>query len=606
MKRQPSPPPLRLTLVLIVSILVIGHLILDKGLEVAFEQPLRVEKHQIESARQLIEIVQQALSSDTAIAAPRNAEHIFDIQGADPNVEILALLNHDGGVIFSSKQANKKQPAHKVIEDFNPVARQKAEAEQQIVIDKSSSGKSIHLYAPFPLSESSDESTPGQVGTLYLKYDLERAKRNALREDLALSNWLRHATIMLLSAVIIIYLLNHWIAEPLRRIGRTVSGVARGDPGVASGFQGSSEIALLGMGVDSMSREIDASKSALRKANLELEKKVDERTQHLEREIHYRRNLERALRIHERQMQIVFNTVSEGIAMWDGEGRLLYANPGFRKLLCMERFGSRVGFEENSVKLVTEEGDPLSLEEFPITKTLSDLQPREAIIVGIEHPDSGRRWVSINVVPVTEGKSGAVTGIVSSVSDITDLKYHEHQLDQMAHFDVLTGLPNRRLLHDRMQQLVENTRRKERLLAVCYLDLDGFKYINDSYGHKAGDVLLVEAAGRFVNCIRAGDTVARLGGDEFVILLADIEDERECESILKRILISLSNPYTVVGNIESGITVSAGITLYPTDNRDPDTLIRHADQAMYVAKRSGKNRYHWFDPKLEQRLLDRN
>lgn len=152
-----------------------------------------------------------------------------------------------------------------------------------------------------------------------------------------------------------------------------------------------------------------------------------------------------------------------------------------------------------------------SLAEFPITKTLSDLKAREGVIIGIEQPDSGQRWVTINVIPVTEVKGGAVTGIVSSVSDVTDLKYHENQLDQMAHFDALTGLPNRRLLHDRMQQLVENTRRKGRILAVCYLDLDGFKHINDTYGHKAGDGLLVEAASRFVNCVRAGDTVARLG-----------------------------------------------------------------------------------------------
>ncbi|MCP5407818.1 MAG: EAL domain-containing protein [Chromatiaceae bacterium] len=603
---RPSPPPLRFTLVLIVSILIIAHLILEKALEVAFEQPPRVEKHQIQSARQLIGMVQQALSSDTAIAESPNAEQIIRMQGADSNVEFLALLNQRGEIVFSTKNTDKMQPANEVITDFDADAYQQAKSEQRMVIDKSPSGKSITLYAPLSPSGIANESKPGQSDVLYLNYDLVRAKRDALRENLALSNWLSQTAILILSAVLIIYLLNHWVAEPLRRIGKTVSRVAKGDIGVATGFQGSSELALLGMGVDSMSREIDASKSALVQANLELEKRVNERTEHLEREIRYRRNLERALRIHERQMQTVFNTVSEGIALWDAEGRLLYANPGFKKLLCMEQFGCSVGFGENSIKLVTEDGDPLSLAEFPITKTLSDLKAREGVIIGIEQPDSGQRWVTINVIPVTEVKGGAVTGIVSSVSDVTDLKYHENQLDQMAHFDALTGLPNRRLLHDRMQQLVENTRRKGRILAVCYLDLDGFKHINDTYGHKAGDGLLVEAASRFVNCVRAGDTVARLGGDEFVILLANIEDETECESILNRVLSSLSNPYTVAGNIESGITVSAGITLYPADNRDPDTLLRHADQAMYAAKRSGKNRYHWFDPNLEQRLLARN
>lgn len=606
MKKRRSPPSLRFTLILIVSTLIFGHLLLDKGFELAFEQPSRVERQQIESARQLIDRVQQMLSSDPVAAELQNAERIIGLQDRDPNIGMLAVLNQGGDVVFSTKQAHNKQPAREVIVDFDPDIYHRARKQQQIIINKSASGKSINVYAPHPLPQKSGESDSGQLGALYLNYDLERAKRNALRETLAPTKWLSQAAILIVSAVLMIYLLNHWVAEPLRRIGRTVARVAKGDMGVVTGFNGESELALLGMGVDSMSREIDASKLALRQANLELEKRVDERTQHLEREIRYRRNLERALRIHEHQMQIVFNTVSEGIALWDAEGRLLYANPGFRKLLCMGRSDNAFGFEENYTKLLTEEGNPLSLAEFPITQTLSDLQPREGVIVGIEHPDVDRRWVTINVIPVTEIKGGAVTGIVSSVSDITELKHHENQLDKMAHFDTLTGLPNRRLLHDRMQQLVENARRKGKILAVCYLDLDGFKYINDTYGHKAGDGLLVEAASRFVNCIRAGDTVARLGGDEFAVLLADIEDENECESVMNRILSSLSSPYTVAGNIETGITVSAGITLFPADNRNPDTLLRHADQAMYSAKRSGKNRYHWFDARLEKRMLARN
>lgn len=224
------------------------------------------------------------------------------------------------------------------------------------------------------------------------------------------------------------------------------------------------------------------------------------------------------------------------------------------------------------------------------------------MVVGIQHLEAEQRWLNINAVPVTEGKNGMVTGIVASAADITELKYHQHQLEQMAHFDALTGLPNRRLLHDRMLQLVENCRRKDEKLAVCYLDLDGFKHINDKYGHKAGDALLIEAASRFLKSVRAGDTVARLGGDEFVVLLTDIADEDECESVLDRILGYLSSPYTVAGNIETGVSVTAGITLFPADDKDPDTLLRHADQAMYSAKRSGKNRYHWFDHNLEQRL----
>ena len=606
MEKRGSPPPLRLILVLIVSILVITHLILDKGFEVAFEQPARVERHQIDSARKMIEKLQKTLSVNLAYAELQVAEQIIRVQSTDPNVENLAVLDQTGRVLLSSKHTARKVQINQIPMDFDPDIYRKATAQQRIIVEKSASGDSIHLYAPIPLVERDGEPGPGLISGLYLNYDLVRAKRDAMHEILSPVNWVNWGIAMILSVTSIVYLLNHWVTVPLRRIGRTISQVVRGDMGVATGFSGSGEIAMLGQGVDNISREIDASKSALQRANLDLERRVEERTQHLEREIHYRRNLERALRIHEQQMQTVFNTVSEGIALWDGEGRLLYANPGFRTLLGMGRTESGFGFEQSSAKLVTEDGDPLSAAEFPITKTLSDLKPRRGIIVGIEHSDSSRRWVTINIIPITEGRNEGVTGIVSSVSDITDLKYHENQLAQLAHFDALTGLPNRRLLHDRMLQLVENIRRKGRMLAICYLDLDGFKHINDNYGHKAGDGLLVEAASRFINCVRAGDTVARLGGDEFVVLLADIEDESECEAVLNRILNSLSSPYTVAGQIETGITVSAGITLFPTDDRDPDTLLRHADQAMYIAKRSGKNRYQWFDPGLEQRSLARS
>ena len=606
MEKKLSPPPLRIILALVVAILVIAHLILDKGFEMAFEQPSRVEKQQIDSARQMILKVQKTLSVEMAHAELKIAQQIVSIQGSDANVEILAVIDQDGAILFSSHDTHKTQPDSKPVMDFDPDIYQKAKKQQRIILVKSASGDAIHLYAPIPLSGQIGAPGSRQIGGVYLSYDLARAKRKALRETLAPINWLNWALAMILSATSIVYLLNHWVAEPLRRIGRTVSQAVKGGKSEATGCKGTSEIALLGLGVERMRREIDASKSALMQANLDLEKRVNERTQHFEREIHYRRNLERALRIHEQQMQIVFNTVSEGIALWDAEGRLLYANPGFRRLLGMTKFDNVIEFEEHNIKLVSENGDPLSLKEFPITQTLSDLQPREGKIIGIEHPDSGQQWVKVNVIPVTEVKGGAVTGIVSSVSDITDLKYHENQLEQMAHFDLLTGLPNRRLLHDRMKQLVEQARRKGRILAVCYLDLDGFKYINDNYGHKAGDGLLVEAASRFINSVRAGDTVARLGGDEFVVLLADIEDETECVSVLNRILTSLSNPYTVAGVTETGISVSAGVTLFPADNRDPDTLLRHADQAMYTAKRSGKNRYQWFNPDLKQRMLVRN
>jgi len=176
----------------------------------------------------------------------------------------------------------------------------------------------------------------------------------------------------------------------------------------------------------------------------------------------------------------------------------------------------------------------------------------------------------------------------------------EKQLENIAHFDVLTGVPNRMLLADRLAQALARTKREQGLMAVCYLDLDGFKSVNDNFGHEAGDQVLVEVTRRIKETIREDDTVARLGGDEFVLLLVGLQAPEECVSSLHRLLLAINQPVQLR---EKSLRISAsiGVSLYPEDEQDADTLLHHADQAMYIAKQSGKNRYHLFDAKNDQR-----
>ncbi|HET6718208.1 MAG TPA: EAL domain-containing protein [Rhodocyclaceae bacterium] len=143
------------------------------------------------------------------------------------------------------------------------------------------------------------------------------------------------------------------------------------------------------------------------------------------------------------------------------------------------------------------------------------------------------------------------------------------------------------------------------MMAVCYLDLDGFKPVNDQYGHAAGDRVLVEIAGRLRDCLRGSDTVARMGGDEFVLLLLGLVRIEECEAALARILKAVAAPLTVAGDPVT-ISASLGVALFPRDDVDVDTLLRHADQSMYLAKQSGKNRYHLFDPENDRVARDRS
>ncbi|MBK1700762.1 EAL and GGDEF domain-containing protein [Thiococcus pfennigii] len=199
---------------------------------------------------------------------------------------------------------------------------------------------------------------------------------------------------------------------------------------------------------------------------------------------------------------------------------------------------------------------------------------------------------------------GATSHYVGIITDITALKRHEAELERIAHFDVLTGLPNRMLLQDRLHQAIARAERGQSRLAVCFLDVDGFKPINDRYGHDAGDRLLIELAERFRAELRGNDTVARLGGDEFVILLTDLSDEAACVEILERLLAAVARPLNVAGQSVS-VTASIGVTLFSDRSVDSDTLIRQADQAMYRSKQLGKNTFFFYDDRQDIALFER-
>ncbi|MDX2369643.1 MAG: EAL domain-containing protein [Colwellia sp.] len=207
---------------------------------------------------------------------------------------------------------------------------------------------------------------------------------------------------------------------------------------------------------------------------------------------------------------------------------------------------------------------------------------------------NGELYAVMKTISAVRDEQGITTHYVSLGSDITPLKEHQAQLEHIANYDLLTNLPNRSLLADRLSQAMLQCSRHEQSLAVVFLDLDGFKQVNDTYGHDMGDELLVALSVRMKEALRESDSLARIGGDEFVAVLAELAKVEDCEPVLERLLLAASEPVTV-GDIVLNISASIGVTLYPQDNVDADQLMRHADQAMYVAKGSGKNRYHLFD-----------
>ncbi len=207
----------------------------------------------------------------------------------------------------------------------------------------------------------------------------------------------------------------------------------------------------------------------------------------------------------------------------------------------------------------------------------------------------------LNISAVLDGQ-GFTQQYVALFSDITAIKEHQNQLEHVAHFDALTNLPNRVLLADRLQQAMLQTQRRALKLAVVYLDLDGFKCVNDSHGHDVGDQLLIALARAMTATLREGDTLARIGGDEFVAVLGDLENTGSCLPMLNRLLTAAATPIALADQLLQ-CSASIGVTFYPQDGDiEADQLLRQADQAMYQAKLAGKNRFHIFDPALDSDL----
>ena len=211
---------------------------------------------------------------------------------------------------------------------------------------------------------------------------------------------------------------------------------------------------------------------------------------------------------------------------------------------------------------------------------------------------NGTLYANLCTISETKGPGDNSLHYVCLFSDITPLKDYQRRLEHIAYYDPLTGLPNRAMLSDRLAQAKAQAQRRDQSLAIVYLDLDGFKPINDRFGHDVGDQMLVGVAHALRDALRAGDSIARFGGDEFVAFIADLEQPDDCIPVLLRLLDAASKNVRV-GDMELSVSASLGVSIYPKDNGDIDQLVRHADQAMYIAKQNGKNQIQFYDPLKE-------
>lgn len=294
------------------------------------------------------------------------------------------------------------------------------------------------------------------------------------------------------------------------------------------------------------------------------------------------------LEIAQQEAAVVFDSSYEGIMIVSPELRICKVNAAFTRITGYNELEA-VGQYSNL--LASGQQDPQFYKEMWQQVKERDFWRGELW----NRRKNGELYAELLSISVVRDAQQQIQYYVGIFSDITQLKEHEAELDRVAHYDALTGVPNRRLLSDRLEQAILHAKRSGHSCAVCFLDLDGFKSINDRHGHEVGDQLLIGVTHRLKEVLRAEDTLARLGGDEFVLLLCNIANPDDCPLILDRIGEALANEIDCAGTPLT-ITASIGVSLYPEDNVDPDTLLRHADQAMYAAKAAGKNRYHFFDP----------
>ena len=309
-----------------------------------------------------------------------------------------------------------------------------------------------------------------------------------------------------------------------------------------------------------------------------------------------RKQAEEQLRQSEQKLSDILENVDAFIYLKDMQGRYLFANRPVRDL-----FGA-------TMDEVVGQGDERFFDVDTVHQIIQNDQRVLALGETLRTEETnvnlkeGRTATYLSVKLPLRNATGEIYALCGISTDITSLKENEQKLEHIAHFDALTGLPNRVRLADRLQQAMAQAKRRGQRLAVAYLDLDGFKAVNDMHGHEAGDQLLIALSDRMKQVLREGDTLARIGGDEFVAVLLDLSDITTSEPMLNRLLAAAAQPVQY-DDMVLKVSASLGVTFYPqADEVDADVLLRQADQAMYQAKLAGKNRFHIFDAEQDRSI----
>jgi diguanylate cyclase (GGDEF)-like protein/PAS domain S-box-containing protein len=301
-----------------------------------------------------------------------------------------------------------------------------------------------------------------------------------------------------------------------------------------------------------------------------------------------RKRMEDELFAEKERMRLTLQSIGDAVVCADAAGRVTYLNPVAERLTGWQGFDAAARSVDEVVPLRSPGSDDILPN--PLRAALEQRAAVGTVRGAVAHRASGQRFkVDETASPILD-RHGHISGAVAVLRDVTETVAMAERMAHLAHYDALTDLPNRVLLHDRAQQAFAQARRDGKSLAVMYLDLDGFKAVNDTLGHAVGDLLLVQFAQRLSAAVRATDTVCRQGGDEFVVLLSGLDGAEPACLAARKILASCRAPFELAGR-EVRVGLSGGIALYPAHGDTFDALSRHADSAMYAAKRAGRMRF---------------
>ena len=300
--------------------------------------------------------------------------------------------------------------------------------------------------------------------------------------------------------------------------------------------------------------------------------------------------------------QVTLNSIGDAVASTDLQGRVTYLNVVAERMTGWSR-DEAAGVPFDTVFRIVDAATRMVAAN-PMARAI-----RENTTVGL-HPncvlvrrDGVEAAIEDSAAPIHD-RRGRVTGAVMVFRDVSEARALARQMSHLAQHDSLTDLPNRVLFNDRLAQAIALAHRRGRKLAVLFMDIDGFKVVNDSLGHGIGDRLLQSVAGRLLSCVRSSDTVSRQGGDEFVILLSEVTDARDAGLGAEKVLAALGAPHRIDRH-DLQVTASIGVVTYPDDGMDVETLLKHADLAMYRAKDDGRNGYRCFKPDMNAHAIER-